>query len=88
MRDNCCIIYIQAPWKVCTVKTVSVRIDEGQAKKLHEVASQIEGYSISTMVKRGVELFLEQEAPVYLAAFKEIKAKIPHTKRQAVVTDQ
>lgn len=69
------------------MKTVSVRIEEGQARKLQEVAGQIAGYSISTMVKRGVELFLEQEAPVYLAAFKEIKAKLPRTKRQPVVPD-
>ena len=68
------------------MKTVPVRIQEGLAKRLHEVASQIEGYSINAMVNRGVELFLEQEAPVYLAAFKEIRAKIPHTKRQPVPT--
>ena len=60
----------------CKMKTVSVRIGAEQAKKLHEVADQMSGCSLNGLVQRAVDLYLEVEAPVYLAAFKEARAKL------------
>lgn len=60
------------------MKTETVRIQAGQAKQLREVASQIANPSIRWMVERGIELFLIQEAPVYIDAFKEARKKLRH----------
>lgn len=65
------------------MKTVSVRIGEKQAKRLHEVSDLIVGGSINGMVQRAVDLWLEVEGPVYLAALKQAQHKLGD-KRQAV----
>lgn len=58
------------------VKTVSVRIEEEQARRLQEIAAGFPGSSINGLVRRGVELFLEIEAPVYEAAIREARQKL------------
>lgn len=66
------------------MKTVSVRIEEKQAKKLHEVADQIAGCSLNGMVQRAVDLWLEIEGPVYVAALQEARKKLARKERQPV----
>jgi hypothetical protein len=58
------------------VKTVSVRIKAGQAERLREVAERIPGSSINVLVQRAVAQWLDIEAPVYIAAFDEARAKL------------
>lgn len=65
------------------MKTVSVRIDEEQARRLHEIADMIPGSGINALVKRGVGLFLDTEGPVYLAALKQ--AQVQLQERQPVM---
>lgn len=66
------------------MKTVSVRIEIKQANKLHEVADQIAGCSINGMVQRAVDLWLEIEGPVYLAALSDARKKLRQMERQPV----
>ena len=64
------------------MKTVSVRIKAEQAKRLHEIAETIPGFSINGAVQRAMDLWLEVEGPVYLEAFDEARRKL---ERQPVV---
>jgi predicted transcriptional regulator len=64
------------------MKTETVRIKEEQARRLQVFADMIPGSSISVIVQRAVEQWLDVEGPVYLAAFKEARAKVQE--RQAV----
>lgn len=64
------------------MKTVSVRIAEGQAKKLHDVADLAVGSSINAIVQRAVDLWLETEYPVYVVALRDARDKL--RKRQPV----
>lgn len=65
------------------MKTVSVRIGEGQAKKLHEVADLAVGSSINGLVQRALDLWIEVEYPVYLSDLKATRDKLKKI-RQAV----
>lgn len=58
------------------MKTVSVRINEEQARRLQRIAENFPGSSVNGLVRRGVELFLDGEAPVYEAAIKEARQKL------------
>lgn len=69
------------------MKSESVRIDEGKAMQLHEIADQIDNLSVRWMVNRGVELFLAQEAPVYLSKSKEIAAILNRKHLKSAATD-
>jgi hypothetical protein len=62
---------------------VSVRITAEQAKRLREIAGFVPGSSINALAQRGVQLFLNIEAPVYLDAFKKVRETI---ERQPVRT--
>ena len=67
------------------MKTVSVRIEEGQAATLNNVASQI-GNSVNSLVRDAVDLWLEVEAPVLVAeAGAKKKRREGLAKRQAVI---
>ena len=50
------------------MKTVSVRIDVEQAKKLHDVADQMAGGSINGMVQTAVDFLLKVIGPAQVAA--------------------
>lgn len=60
------------------MKTVSIRIPEEKAKRLQEVVGFLPGKnnSINGLAERGVDLFLELEAPVWEAAFREAQKKL------------
>lgn len=67
------------------MKTVSVRIEEGQAATLNNVASQT-GSSFTDMVRDALDLWLEVEAPVLVAeAGAKKKRREGLAKRQAVI---
>lgn len=62
------------------VKTVSVRIGKDQASRLREIVDQFPGGSINGVVQRAVDLWLEKEGTVYLAALKEARGRLAQTK--------
>lgn len=58
------------------MKTVSVRITDSQTKRLREVVGVIPGSSINGLAQRAIEQWLEIEAPVYLAAYRDAREKL------------
>ena len=67
------------------MKTVSVRIAEGQAKILDEFAD-IRGSSRDKMVQRAVKLLIDIEGPVYESEGRALQAALKRAlkERQAV----
>jgi Arc/MetJ-type ribon-helix-helix transcriptional regulator len=61
-------------------KTVSVRIGKDQANRLREIVDQFPGGSINGVVQRAVDLWLEKEGTVYLAALREARGRLAQTK--------
>ena len=53
-----------------------VRIDDEQVRRLKKVSDMIPGGKIHPLVRRAVELWLEVEAPVYIAKFEEARKEI------------
>jgi len=69
------------------MKSLVVRISENQANKLNDVASQFPGITVSALVHKSIDLWLEIEGPVYEAALKEARSKIERQKiRQPVAS--
>jgi len=63
------------------MKTVSVRIREDQAKRLEQVVGYLPGTkSINGLVQDSVDNFIEFEAGVYEAAYKEAREKLKKKK--------
>ncbi len=63
-----------------SAKTVPVRIKAAQARRLREIVDQFPGGSVSGVVQRAVDLWLEKEGPVYLAALKEARGRVAQAK--------
>jgi hypothetical protein len=61
-------------------KTVSVRIKATQVSRLREIVDQFPGGSINGVVQRAVDLWLEKEGTVYLAALREARGKVAQSK--------
>lgn len=62
-------------------QTVSVRIKKQNEKRAREIANFIPGCSISAIVDRALEQWLDVEGPVYIEAFRQVKENL---KRQPV----
>lgn len=65
-------------------QTELVRIKTKKAKRLREIANFIPGGSISALVDRAIDKWLEDEAPVYLEAFQKVNETL---KRQPVAME-
>lgn len=57
------------------MKTVSVRLTAEQDEQFKQLA-KLTGGSVQKFLQRGAEMFLEIEAPVYEAAFKEARKRL------------
>lgn len=66
------------------MKSVSVRAKSGNVAQLRVVAEYVPGSSVNALVDMAIELFLKVEAPVYIAAFEDARAKLERGERQPV----
>lgn len=66
------------------MKTVSVRISEGQAKNLREGADLMGTTSINGLVQRAVDLWLAIEGEVYRETLQEARTRIRSGDRRPV----
>lgn len=66
------------------MKTVSVRAKSENVARLRSVAEYIPGSSVNALVDMAIRLFLDVEAPAYIAAFEDARAKLERGERQPV----